>query len=268
MASKYSVDENYRRTDTPMDQNIYGILYTATKLEAEGKLKEVNSNIHFPSIVAELCRFARVFRPDILFPATLLSRFTHKHNITHVRLAIRIVKYLYTTKELVWRDRKRTIKPGQKHVIEVWYDSDFAGDKVERKSVTGIVVELDGHVIANVSKQQTGITTSTGHAETSAGFLGSKIANMLYNVMSQHMEIELPIPLYGDNNTATNFILNEDLSKKTKHWDIALKYSNQLYQLGIIMGIRVDSDDNKSDIHTKALGRLAFERHRLALGIR
>ena len=248
-----------------MDTNIYGILLTADKLQKEGKLKE--TDVHFPSIVAELARFARVFRPDISFAAFLLTRYTHNYTISHIRQAIRVVKYLYTTKEMVWQydDQQLT---SQKHVLSMTFDSDYAGDKQTRKSTTGCVFWMNGQCIAHISKQQIQVTTSVGNAETNACFVGVKTLVFMKNLLSQHFEVELPMIVRGDNNTALTYIENEECSERTKHWDIEMKWLNELYQEGIIKPERFNTDENEADMHTKPLGREVFERHRNAIGIK
>ena len=90
----------------------------------------------------------------------------------------------------------------------------------------------------------------------------------LHNMISEHYEVELPMIVRGDNNTALAFVTNEECSDRTKHWDVELKYMNELYKKGFITPERVDSGDNESDLHTKPLAREPFEKHRWAIGIR
>jgi len=269
LAAKYGINDKCRSYFTPMETNVYGTLFTAANAKLLMTDSEINElKIHFPSIAAELCRFARVFRPDISFSSFLLARYTHCYTIVHIRLAVRVVKYLFTTKTLVWELNNEQYVEGQKMVISIAFDSDFAGCKETRKSTAGGVLFLNGCAIAHMSVQINVICTSVGHAETTALFKMLKAMIFLYNVLSQHWDVELPMKCKGDNNTALAYITNEECSERTKHWDVDLRYINEVYNDDKIIGERLDTENNMADIHTKPLPRAAFEKHRLALGIR
>ena len=54
---------------------------------------------------------------------------------------------------------------GNKINLASWSDSDYAADKVDRKSVTGGVLTMDGGIVQWVCKKQTGVSLSTMEAE-------------------------------------------------------------------------------------------------------
>ena len=71
------------------------------------------------------------------------------------KLTKRVVRYLKETKILklkmiVLRNE------GNKINLASWSDSDHAADKVDRKSVTGGVLTMDGAIVQWVCKKQTG----------------------------------------------------------------------------------------------------------------
>ena len=49
--------------------------------------------------------------------------------------------------------------------IESWSDADFAADKLDRESVTGCVLKMDGAVVSWACKKQNGVSLSIMEAE-------------------------------------------------------------------------------------------------------
>ena len=90
-----------------------------------------------------------------------LSRFQNCYNETHFKYALRILKYLYLT-----RDLKLTYcKNNNVDVLDCFVDADWAGDILDRKSTTGCFVRLFGNVINCKSKKQGSVTKSSTFAE-------------------------------------------------------------------------------------------------------
>ena len=80
----------------------------------------------------------------------------------HFAAAKRVLKYLISTKT------KKLILPKLKHkqlTVTVFSDSDWAGDKLDRKSVTGTAILLNGAPVSWMSKKQSVVATSSTEAE-------------------------------------------------------------------------------------------------------
>lgn len=54
-------------------------------------------------------------------------------------------------------------------------DLDYAGDPGDRKSITGVIMMLNGGAVAAISKKQTSVATSTTNAECIAASEGAKL---------------------------------------------------------------------------------------------
>ncbi|KAG7339393.1 reverse transcriptase RNA-dependent DNA polymerase [Nitzschia inconspicua] len=63
------------------------------------------------------------------------------------------------------KDRGVLIKPDKDQGVIAYCDSDFAGDKGNRRSITGFLIHLFGVPISWKSKQQGGVTLSSSEAE-------------------------------------------------------------------------------------------------------
>ena len=67
-----------------------------------------------------------------------LSRFQNCYTETHLKYALRILKYLYLTKEL----RLQYKRNKNCELIDCYVDADWAGDNVDRKSISGYVIRV------------------------------------------------------------------------------------------------------------------------------
>jgi hypothetical protein len=99
-------------------------------------------------------------RPDLSNAVRELSKVMDGATKEHLRFLFRAIKYVLSTKE-----RGIMVKPNTDSGVIAYVDSDFAGDKGNRRSITGYVAHLFGVPIAWKSKQQGGVTLSSSEAE-------------------------------------------------------------------------------------------------------
>jgi hypothetical protein len=100
-------------------------------------------------------------RPDISFAVSRLARFNQNHNDFHHEAADRVIKYLYSTKNLC-------IQYGQDNSGESFIcasDSSFADNTIDRKSSQGYIITLFGGAIGWRANKQNTVTTSSTEAE-------------------------------------------------------------------------------------------------------
>ncbi len=102
-------------------------------------------------------------RPDTTNAVRLLSRYMDKATKFHMGGMYRVMQYLIGTKTLgITYDNKRKME------LEGYVDSDYASDKVERKSTTGYVVMLGGGAIQWKSQLQNTVSLSSSETEYKA----------------------------------------------------------------------------------------------------
>ena len=90
-----------------------------------------------------------------------LSRFQSYYDSTHFKYAMRILKYLYKTKHLKLTYRCNS----NKDKLDCMIDSDVAGDNIDRKSTTGIVIRMYGNIIYWKTQKQKNVTKNSTFAE-------------------------------------------------------------------------------------------------------
>ena len=99
-------------------------------------------------------------RPDIANAIREASKVMDGATRKHWKYLLRIIKYVLETKEKKLRYTLKKEKK-QKLTIQGFCDSDYAGDRDSRKSVTGYVIKLLGCMVAWKSKSQRSVALSS-----------------------------------------------------------------------------------------------------------
>ena len=174
----------------------------------------------FQSLVGSFLWITRCTRPDIAFAVHKVTRQTHAPRMFDEKLAKRIARYLKGTARL-----KITMTPAQEYCqelqLEAFSDADFAGDKVERKSITGGVMRLNWMVVSWGTRTQGGVSLSTMEAEfVAASEMARELLGLCEMLSEVGMAPKLSMKLYVDNQAAISQISGEALSVNAKHIDV------------------------------------------------
>jgi hypothetical protein len=150
-------------------------------------------------------------------------------------------------------------------------DSDHAPVEAQkRRSTTGQVFLICGGAVSCKSKQQPVTAESSCEAELIALASGAREAIWLRRFLVE-LGIETvdspPMRIQIDNNGARQIAEKRMLSERTKHLDVRyFSVRDNIEDKDIVLE-RVDSKDNVSDIFTKPLARVLFEKFRTGLGV-
>ena len=125
LARKYAI-ENAKLYDTLMEQNF----------KCEPALSASN-DIKYRNLIGALLYISSSTRLDICYSVNYLSRFQNCYDQSHYKYALRILKYLYYTKELKLTHEK-TLKADN---LNCFVDADWAVYVVDRKSTTEYVIK-------------------------------------------------------------------------------------------------------------------------------
>src|ERR1044072_3847198 len=99
-------------------------------------------------------------RPDILYSVHLCARFQSHPRESHLTAVKRILRYLKRTTNLGLMYKKTS-----EYKLSGFFDADFAGDRIERKSTSVNCQFLGSNLISWASKRQQTIALSTAEAE-------------------------------------------------------------------------------------------------------
>ena len=161
----------------------------------------------YQEILGSLNYAATATRPDIPFAVGILGRFAADPARRHMRMAIRVMRYLKKTASyrLVLGDRNG--KNGISDCITLYTDSDFAGDPNSFKSTTGMTIkDRYKSIVAWHSKQQSITAKSTADAEfistatsTDEAVWLHKIDIELHTLPEVYGKSYIPLRVYSDN---------------------------------------------------------------------
>jgi Reverse transcriptase (RNA-dependent DNA polymerase) len=223
--------------------------------------EKVDSEVQkwFRATIGSLLYLVKLSRPDLCNAVRELSKVMDGANPGQVKELKRIVEFVSQTKDkgLLMHFRKEV-----PYEIEVYSDSDFAGDKDGRKSVSGTVVLVSGVPISWRSKGQNTVSLSSTEAEyiaLSEAVREVKFISQICEVM--HIEYKRPINVYVDNIGAIFLAGNRNSSDRSKHIDMKYHFVRDLIDEGLIDVKFVRSNENLADLFTKNLNGELYEAH-------
>jgi hypothetical protein len=256
------------------------------------------STFDYPSAVGGLLYLSITARPDIAQAVGVLSRFMSCPGKDHVEAAQRTIRYLFATKDmgitfsqdgsasphlsssdpsslpqLYIHTRKTSAAvdnaDGDVEILfKAYADADLAGDESTRKSTSGYCMMYHGGAICWLSKLQSTIALSTAEAETIAGVEAVKQIMHLRLFLNELGLLQHgPTVVYEDNNAAIAMAKNEEQSKRSKHYQLKVRFLQDQFQRGIFSYSKVDTKEQLADAFTKALPWTEFVRCRDWMGV-
>ena len=169
------------------------------------------------------------------------------------KLAKRVARYLKGTAKLklVMAPAKISYDTLQ---LEAYSDADYAADRLNRKSLTGGVVLLNGMEVSWTAKKQGRVSLSTMESEFVAA---SEVTRELIGLQQMLKEVGMapvvPMLMYVENQAAICQIEGEASFITTKHIDVRHKHLRNLAQHGIVTTKHVLSELMLADPITKSL---------------
>jgi hypothetical protein len=178
---------------------------------------------------------------------------------------LRVIKYVHDTPDLGLR-MEPTVN--DEWEVKVYSDSDWAGDKDSRKSVSGYILFLCNVPVCWRSKSQAAISLSSSEAEMYALTEAVKeIPFIIQVLLFMNVKIKLPVEVKVDNMGAIYMSENSMPSARTRHADLRQKFTSDLQEKGLIKIEFVRSEEKTSDIMTKNVTVELFEKHTQGLVI-
>ena len=146
-------------------------------------------------------------------------------------------------------------------------DSDWAGDKVDRKSTSGACQFIGRSLVSWSSKKQNSTALSTAEAEyISAASCCAQLLWMRQTLKDYDVSLGT-VPLLCDNESAIKIANNPVQHNRTKHIDIRHHFLRDHVANGDIALTHVGTMDQLADIFTKPLDEARFVALRRELGI-
>jgi hypothetical protein len=152
-------------------------------------------------------------------------------------------------------------KKGQEQAVLIGFsDSNFAGDVDSRKSTSSMIFFLNQSLVTWQSTKKNVLAQCRCEAEYIAVANGTCQVLWFSRVLGEIGGTEPVIPgLMVDNRLAAALIKNLVLSNGSKHIEVKYHLVRESVEQGKIEVKEVRTDDQLSDILTKALRRLKFQ---------
>ena len=250
----------------------------------------------FIGILRWICELGRL---DILHETSILSQYLAQPRMGHLTQAINIFQYLKyhsrswlvmepSTFEVDWsptsnepspQDRAIAMKEiypdaidekphdmpeprGEPVDISAFVDADHAGNKVTRRSHTGIIIYCNTSPIVWFSKRQNTVETSTFGSE----FIAMKIATelldgLVYKLRMFGVPISGPARIMCDNDAVVKSSSFAESTLKKRHCSIAFHKVRESVAAGKMLIYYEKSGSNLADLLTKVMN--AGKRHPL-----
>jgi hypothetical protein len=169
----------------------------------------------YPAIVGSLLHISTVTRPDIALAAAALARYLSQATKEQLDSVIHVVKYLKSTEKVrlefgACRNARPVglygLPPAPRFRALAYGDADYANCVETRRSVTGIVITVDG---TPVGKPQAANHHKVNHC---CGVRRCKHDSRRSHFSTQDIadlgEAQKPIPLLCDNTAAECLLKN------------------------------------------------------------
>ena len=209
-------------------------------------------------------------RPDISYIVNKLSRYSSNPGQKHMEAVLHVLRYVKHTLHyaLKYEHTEQSSSIGDKHLqkreitIEAYCDADWAADIDERKSTTGYIIFMNNcPIIWNSMKQKT-VALSSAEAEYMAISAVCQEVKWIQQLLCElQYDINLPVNIHCDNESAIAISKNDKKHQRTKHIDIRHHYIRDLQKEGTIQVNWISTKDQIADVLTKVVPQATLEKH-------
>lgn len=226
------------------------------------KANKEDDSYPYRELTGCLMYLAMTCRPDIGHIASVLSQYNNCYTDEHWKASKRVLRYLKGTKNLCLCYSK-----GNTNLIG-YVDADWANDKQDRRSYTGLVFKLGGSTITWESRKQQTVALSSTEAEYLALSDGAKEGKYIKALLLELIGKNEPVVIYNDNQSAQKLSENHILNKRTKHIDIRYHFVREAVEEGSILLRYLPTEDMIADIMTKSLSGPKHTKYLTLLGLK
>jgi len=219
--------------------------------------------IPYSEAIGSILWAAVVSRPDIAFAVGTLSQFIQNPGHVHWEGVKRVIIYLGNTK-----DKWLTFGGKTETGIQGYCDADWASQK-HRHSISGYSFHFGVGAVTWSSKKQHIIALSSTEAEYIAQTHAAKEGIWLQTFVAEILGTKpAAIKINCDNQGAIALAKDNKFHSRTKHIDLRYHFIREAVEDGKINISYIPTDQNVSDLLTKALARSKFQGFADVLGLR
>lgn len=204
----------------------------------------------YQSIIGSLLYAANFTRVDISFITNCLARFMHQAFNYHLDAAYHVLRYLVGTIDKAMIFKSSNLDSNE---IVVYSDSDYASQKDNRISVSGVLSIINGSIIHWMSKKQKTVGLSSSESELYA--LGDTVRESIYlrNWFKFYLDQEIVVKVLCDNQSTMKMADHGTNHDRTKHIDVRHFFLRDNLKNGEIVLEYVETAKNLADLLTKSI---------------
>ena len=207
--------------------------------------------------------FLAIDRPDIQFSSKEASKYMSSPRQSDWDMVIKLARYLRTN------PRKKHVFPihcnDNLQFIDVFADSDWAGDNINRKSTTGVVIKFGGCLIKTYSRNQKTIALSSAEAEFYAIVSGIAEGIGVQSILRDY-GIDCAIRCFSDSSAAVGIVKRTGIGR-VRHLQTQYLWVQELINNGKVSIHKVGTNSNPADLLTKYLDSNKMHEHLQRIGI-
>ncbi|GAU11617.1 hypothetical protein TSUD_346090 [Trifolium subterraneum] len=228
------------------------------QLSKESEEKDVDST-EYRRLIGSL-RYLCNTRPDIAYSVDIVSRYMERPKTSHLSATKRILRYIKGTMDygIVFK------KPDKRSLDLIGYtNSNWCGDKDDRKSTAGYVFLYGGAPISWCSRKEPVVALSTCEAEYIAASLSACQGVWLSSLIDEISNAKCDsVILKVDNMSAINLAKNPIAHGRSKHIELRFHYLREQVGNGKLKLEHCKTDLQVADVLTKAVRVETFVRLR------
>jgi hypothetical protein len=222
-------------------------------------------NVPYSAAVGAIMYAMLGTRPDIAYAVSVLSQFMHDPRPTHWKAVKRVLRYLKGT-----RHYSLTYGVGHPPHFYGFTDSNWAGDKGDRRSTCGYVFFLHGGAINWRSRKQKSVALSSVEAEYVAASEAARDAAHWRSFLSDigtSLLLPGPVTIHCDSQGAIALSKNPEHHDRSKHIDIIFHWIRQQQAEGLIRLEYRNTNAMVADVLTKPLTKDRHVELTAAMGV-
>jgi len=194
--------------------------------------------------------------PEISEAVRELRKYNHHSGKEQWTAAKRVLRYLKGASTFGIRFTKASDMK-----MECYADSNWAADKDNRRSVSGVFTRFCGGPVWWKSSGQKSVALSTTEAELMAACEGAKEISWERSFLNElGLELKEPTTLFEDNKGCIHLSKHDTFSGATKHIDLRYHYLNECIEDGKINVQHLSTIEMIADVLTKPLPSARFKK--------
>jgi 3D (Asp-Asp-Asp) domain-containing protein len=231
-------------------------------LKSDGSEPEADQHLYQQGVGC-IAWMAICTRPDVAYAWGQLSQSCSRPTVRNWNGVIHVLRYVKGTRGLRLTFGRK--EDGESPFLQGYSDADYAGDHLDRHSVSGQLFILNRGPISWASAKQRCVATSTTEAEYIALSEASKQGQWLRSLLREINRDELlrkggSVQLFGDNQACIAIAEDPMAHRRTKHIDVRYHYVRQLIAFGKAKVSYVGTQEMLADMLMKPLPLPAFLR--------